>query len=499
MNAESILTARATFVTLIVIAGVLFLTTNLPWQLDDYDQAQQAFTSYEMVHEGHWFYQRTPHELIAQKPPLVGWLSAGLFAITRSWDVAWRLPSLLAAVGLAVSIYYAAGRAYGTLPALIALAAFSLNLLTVRLATLVRTDMPLALIAFLAGWMVFEKVRKAQEWQTRDRVVFTALLAASMWIKGPFLVVFLLPPLLIAYLLSRKRSLIGVWPGWWPWVVSLALFAPWIIGGLRLFPTFYQQIIGFEVIDRLAPNPHRAFGPYVPGAHRAFGPYFYFLHLLHKLAPWSILMLALLVIAIRRNKRFVPRGLAPATLWLLLWTFTGLVIMSLVPSKRVDRVYSVIPPLCLLLAAQVAAALSDPARRNTYARWLVTALAFAVLFTGGYTVWKIGSGYRDHLDALERFGHEVRAQTKAHEWRYEVISGLAGSEGMLLYLERPHFIETEEAVRRWNNGDIDAIAVPTNERDELVPQLWPPPVSLLHSVHRRSQPRVDYELLARDD
>src|SRR5262252_7906228 len=80
--------------TVWVISAVilcLFVITNLPWQLDDYDQAQQAFTSFEMIKEGHWFFQRTPHELIAQKPPLVGWSSAAIFAITRSWDIVCRL------------------------------------------------------------------------------------------------------------------------------------------------------------------------------------------------------------------------------------------------------------------------------------------------------------------------------------------------------------------------------------------------------------------------
>src|ERR1043166_10289880 len=80
------------------IAVVLFLITNLPWQLDDYDQAKQAFTSFEMVKQGRWFYQHTPHEHVATKPPLVGWISAGIFSLTRSWDAAWRLPSFLGAV-----------------------------------------------------------------------------------------------------------------------------------------------------------------------------------------------------------------------------------------------------------------------------------------------------------------------------------------------------------------------------------------------------------------
>src|SRR2546430_10211563 len=80
--------------TLWIVAGItilLFLIANLPWQLDDYDQAKQAFTSFEMIKEGRWFYQQTPREHVATKPPLIGWISAGLLALTRSWDVAWRV------------------------------------------------------------------------------------------------------------------------------------------------------------------------------------------------------------------------------------------------------------------------------------------------------------------------------------------------------------------------------------------------------------------------
>src|SRR5262252_5776781 len=100
---------------------VLFLVTNLPWQLDDYDQAKQAFTSFEMVKEGHWFYQHTPHERVATKPPLVGWISAALFAVTRSWEIAWRLPSLVAAFALAIVLFRATKEAYGKVAAVIAL------------------------------------------------------------------------------------------------------------------------------------------------------------------------------------------------------------------------------------------------------------------------------------------------------------------------------------------------------------------------------------------
>src|SRR6266536_1048060 len=190
---ENLLQNKRTVWIVGALAILLFLATNLPWQLDDYDQAQQAFTSFEMIKEGHWFFQRTPHERIAQKPPLVGWASAATFAITRSWDIAWRLPSFLTAVVLATILFRAAIAAYGSAAALIALGAFGLNLLSVRLATLVRTDMPLALVIFLLGLLIWQKIRAREPWQPREQWETFALLTASMFIKGPIVFAFLLP------------------------------------------------------------------------------------------------------------------------------------------------------------------------------------------------------------------------------------------------------------------------------------------------------------------
>src|SRR5258708_19377451 len=134
--------------TLWVVAAliiVLFAIANLPWQLDDYDQAKQAFTSFEMVKEGHWLYQHTPHERVATKPPLVGWMSAALLAVTRSWEIAWRLPSVPAALALAFVLFRAAKDAYGKVAAVIAVGAFGLLLLRPRLPPLALPPIPLAL------------------------------------------------------------------------------------------------------------------------------------------------------------------------------------------------------------------------------------------------------------------------------------------------------------------------------------------------------------------
>src|SRR5438105_3183434 len=157
MTKNDVLQDRRTLWIVVAATFLLFAIANLPWQLDDYDQAKQAFTSFQMIKEGRWFYQQTPHEHVATKPPLIGWISAGLFSLTRSWDVAWRLPSFLAAVALAVLLFRAATSACGLTAGLTAMSAFGLNLLSPRLATLVRTDMPLAFVIFLIGLQIWKK------------------------------------------------------------------------------------------------------------------------------------------------------------------------------------------------------------------------------------------------------------------------------------------------------------------------------------------------------
>ncbi|MFN2476791.1 MAG: ArnT family glycosyltransferase, partial [Chthoniobacterales bacterium] len=307
---------KSTWYAVATLIVLLFCLTNLPWQLDDYDQAKQAFTSFEMANEGHWLYQHTPNEKMATKPPLVGWVSAGLYGVTRSWDAAWRIPSLVAAVALLILISRQATRAYGLAAGVVAMSAFGLNLLSPRLATLVRTDMPLTLVIFLVGALIWRKVRGPEGWNARDRLSMFALLCAAMLIKGPIVYAFLLPGIVFFEWRRRETGGVSAWCGWWPWVASLAIFLAWVAGGIMTAPGFYEQVVLREFAGR--------FGGTV---HRSQPLYFYLPHLLHKFAPWSLLLLAVAVISWRVEKvRW--RGLSPEVAWLLCWSIGGLVVMS---------------------------------------------------------------------------------------------------------------------------------------------------------------------------
>ena len=497
--------------TLWVVAALiilLFAIGNLPWQLDDYDQAKQAFTSFQMVKEGRWLYQQTPHQHVATKPPLAGWISAALFMVTRSWDLAWRLPSLVAAIALALLLFRSADCAYGLPAGLIALGAFGLNLLTPRLATLVRTDMLLALVIFAIGLPIWKKIRRQEGWTSRDRVFLFALLTIAMLITGPIVYAFLRAGIGI-FEWWRRRQGVGAGvgdpgqsykvqldqsagPGWWPWIASLALFLLWVIGGIVLQPGFFDEVVMREFMAR--------FGETI---HRPQPLYFYLPHLLHKFAPWSLLLITIAFVDLSSRNwklRSAFREMSPEVFWLLCWSLGGLIVMSLIPSKRVDRIFPVIPPLCLLLAAQISGRGAVPpqrrdpvgAARRIYL-WSAIALAFAILFTGGYTISKVTSGYRHHRDALATFGRNVRRDAKTRHWRYEAVS--AKDESLLLYLQKTRFVEPAEAIAEWNRGNLDALVASTQKASDLMRDLRGAALSDLKSTARKGEEEKGYVLI----
>lgn len=455
------LEGKSAFWLVSALAIVLFVVTNLPWHLDDYDQAKQAFTSFEMVKQGHWIYQHTPNGWVATKPPLVGWVSAGLFAAVRSWELAWRLPSFLAGVALLVLIARAAS-VYGNAAALIAAGAFSLNLFTPRLATLVRTDMPLALILFVIGWLIWEKIRKREAWTTKDRFVFFVLLSAAMLIKGPIVYAFLLPGIVaFQWRTRRERETATEWSGWWPWMASFAIFLVWALGGMMRVPEFTEHVVIREFAGRFGEE-----------MHRPQPVYFYLPHLFHRFAPWSFLLIILPLLAARRQSvriRDRLRTMSPETFWLVAWSLGGLLVMSFVPSKRIDRVFPIVPPLCLLLAAQVAEFQTSEKLRSMMRTCSSVAVAIACLLTIGYAAQRVARGYREQSDAFAIFGNAVRQEACVHGWNYEIVGG--DDEGMALYLRRTEFLEPEQAAAAWKSGKLGGLVVPDDEFAELLPRL----------------------------
>jgi 4-amino-4-deoxy-L-arabinose transferase-like glycosyltransferase len=316
------------------------------------------------------------------------------------------------------------------------------------------------------------------------------LVTASMFIKGPLVFAFLFPGIVLFQWLGGRRSTANAWCGWWPWIASLALFLIWVICGIKFVPDFYEQVVIKEFLGRFSETVHRS------------QPVLYYLpHLLHKFAPWSVLILVLGVLSLRRTRwgiRNLLRQTRPDILWLVCWSLGGFAVMSLIPSKRVDRIYPVIPPLCLLLAAQIGSGFRTKETEERALQWSAAALLFSIVFTGGYTAAKVLSDYRDHANHLVLFSRAVNEQAIAHHWRYEVVSGNGGGyEGMLLYLQKPHFIKPNKAVHEWNSGALDALVLPKDKISELMPKLQSAAFAPLRSVDRKTDPQIGYFLVTK--
>lgn len=472
------------FPAIAAVIIALFCIRNLPWHLDNYDQAKQAYTSFEMVSQGHWWFQHTPNQQIATKPPLAGWLAAGCYHATGgSWEFAWRLPSFGSALALLALVYRGAARMFGSRTAGAAAAcAFGLNLFTPRLATLVRTDMLLTLFIFLAGLLIAKKVHEQEPWTLREQGWLFVAVLGSMLTKGPILFAFLLPGLVAYWWWCRRRHIrCFAWGGWWPWLVPLVAFAIWAGVGMSLDKAFYEQVVLKEFLGRFTVGEQ--------AVHRNQPVYFYVVHLLHKFAPWSVLLIAFA--AVPRVRERIAQN--PALMWLTLWALGGLVFMSLVPSKRPDRIFPVIPPLCLLLGGMIA-----QSRATLWTGWprtrvLLITLLIAFVMSGSYSIHNVRKGARTKQAALVNFGAQVRKRAALEKLRFGGVRG--PEEGMLLYLRQPRFLKDREAVELWSSGAIDALVVEHKELGQWQRQL---PSSRLALESEAAEGKSRYALVVRD-
>ncbi len=460
-----VLSSRAILWATLLLAVALFAGANLPWHLDEYDQAKQAYVAYEISKGGDWLYQHTPRGDTATKPPLAGWISLALRAIGVPWDLAWRLPGFVIALVLLAMLLRAGREILPDGGATLAAAAFSLNLLTPRLATLVRTDMMLTFFIFVCGWMIHRKIRDGTAWKTGERIVFGAAMLAALLTKGPIIYAFLLPGMAAFLFLAPKGRKALVWSGWWTWVLPLAVFVIWGVNGLVNNREFYEDVVVREFFSR--------FDQSLKSHERQQPLWFYFPHLLHKFLPWSLLLIALPVASQNVRKAIRER---PEVLWLVCWALGGLLLMTFVPSKRVDRIYPVVPPLCLLLVSFVAACQCGAKVRA----WTGACVLAAVLFAGCYFAGIVWIGTLAHDDRLVNLGSSVR--DIAGSRTFAMVD--SRDEGMVLYTDAPEFLKPREAAELWKAGKIDALLAP----ERALPNLPEMPAPVLEASGKR-EPR----------
>jgi 4-amino-4-deoxy-L-arabinose transferase-like glycosyltransferase len=225
--------------------------------------------------------------------------------------------------------------------------------------------------------------------------------------------------------------------------------------------------------------------------HNNMLPGFYALNLLTKAFPWSVL-LAIFLFTIMRQGRSAWRS-DPALRWLVCWTFGGLILMELVPSKRFDRVFPVVPPACLLLAGL--------ARHLPRGRWRglpVRRLAIACVVVGmaiasTYAGWRVVESFQNDARALVRFGHQVSAEVADRHDQLAVVA--ARDEGLLLYCQQPRFTSRRDALAAWKFGRLRWMVISDREYKKISAELGP--VETLATVPKLDETDSGYRFLRR--
>jgi 4-amino-4-deoxy-L-arabinose transferase-like glycosyltransferase len=347
------LSARVVLVVALYAAAVYlpFLGSVRPLTRHEVFITQPAL---QMVSEGNWLVPHYANRVWIQKPPLVSWMTAGLFMAAGGFhEWAARLPAALSAVGLSVLIAVVTRRFYGDGPALFAGLVQATCVYMYRQGRLGEVDLPFAFflaIAFcvLAWYWGQGLVRLPLRWA----VVFHAMAGLATMTKGPLAVILLGVTVLLFCAVRRSlRPLLAVL--WTPAILAfLAVVMPWYIAvGARLSPADLHTWT-LDSLGRFSGEHHLGVQPF----------YMYIYTVPWVMLPWSV------VLAVGSRRLYVaarrPEAVLDRFLWC--WFFGGLLFLSLCAFKHHHYCIPILPPLSIFagrLLAEHALRLGQGGRR----------------------------------------------------------------------------------------------------------------------------------------
>ncbi|MEO8216426.1 MAG: glycosyltransferase family 39 protein [Acidobacteriota bacterium] len=329
----SVLLALFTLVVLIrVIAPDDQATGDQPLQL--------AYIRDILVHHA-WIVQHGPDGEIASKPPLYNWLAALIVLVMGSQRVFFmKLPSIVSGL-LTVGLVRDIGKRLdssrvGTIAAVF----FVLTPMLVKHVYFARTDMLLTLLV-LCQFDAALYLENSSASRLRGTMVYWLAGALGMLTKGPIALLIPLAGLGAWYAwrgeFRQRWKRLALLPG-----IGLALlpFAIWFatataVGGKAVV----EQLLFTETIDRIVPGPMSF----------EFRSVFYYIpYLILRIAPWSILAMAALPSFMQERKHSGQR--VHEMSFVVAWFTGGFAFLSIIPSKRVDRLFPLVPAVCLLAA-----------------------------------------------------------------------------------------------------------------------------------------------------
>lgn len=333
---------RRSTIPLVLLAALSFFAGLGRGAITDADEAFYAESAREMVASGDWLTPSYNFEPRFQKPALYYWLAAATYLIAGPTEVAARLWSALAGLGL-VLVSAAAGRRWfdeeiGMLAGAIVATSFGYF----AMARMALPDLPLTFFITFSIYAALVAMLDNERNPRRWLLLAAGAAALGFMTKGPVAVI--IPAICVApiMLIERRSTNLELSDMVLAAVLFFALALPWYLA--MWFQHGSAYIEGFFVGDnyeRFAttrfndPRPWWFYLPVVAGG----------------MLPWTPLMIVWIAPVLQFLMR--RRDIGTLDLRLLLWAIVPLIFYTVSVGKQPRYVLPVLPPLALLLADSI--------------------------------------------------------------------------------------------------------------------------------------------------
>jgi 4-amino-4-deoxy-L-arabinose transferase-like glycosyltransferase len=379
---------RREFRWLMLLAFVLLgagIGLRDPWPSDE---PRFTLAAKQMVESGDWLFPHRGRELYSDKPPVLMWSEALSYEVTRSWRIAFLLPSLLAGL-LTLGLTYDLGRRLwnhkaGLYAAIAVLFVFQFMYQVKR----AQIDPLIMGWITLANWGLLVHFLRGPDWRKYWLGCFAA--GVGVITKGVGILALLM---FVPYLFARWRG--------WEGVMRTSHSALKWLGGIAAFlaPILAWGISVLVVAKMRGAPEYQAYvddlffrqtaGRYA-GSWSHPQPFYYYLPIV--LFNWFPMSLAYIGAAPRWRRDLAARD--ARILLPLGWTLLILVFFSIPVGKRDVYLMPAIPMVALAMAPYLDA--------MSQARWLRNT-AFWITLLGGAAI--VGAGL------WAAFGHSAKVES----------------------------------------------------------------------------------------
>jgi len=325
------------------------------------DEGRYAEIPREMIESGNYITPTLNYVKYFEKPAFLYWMNAAAFRLFGENEFAARIGCALCALGGAAAAAALGAFIYGRAAGFLAGVVAATSLLYFAIGTINITDMPLSFfltLAFVSFYIAHVKEEK------KYYLLFYFSCAMALLTKG--LIGVVLPgATILCYIIATRQWNLFYKPLWLPGIILFfAAGAPWFYLVCRDNPDFFNFFFVREHFMRYATKMHGRYEPF----------WFFFPLIPAALVPWTGFLFALL------GKGSVVRsprggGERRAVAYLLSWFAVILLFFSFSDSKLVPYIVPCVPPLAILIGADIFRMFEDK-------EWHGFALPTLALFNG---------------------------------------------------------------------------------------------------------------------